>query len=88
MRDIQSMPTEPWQYAALDCAVAGAEASAQGASCIWEAMSPAERDQWRETRASYWPRIGLFLQPVLDAAARIIDDEGREFESEHQRASG
>jgi hypothetical protein len=50
-------------------------------------MSPAERDQWRDTRAGYSPRIGLFLQPVLDAAARIIEDEGREFEREHQRAS-
>lgn len=31
--------------------------------------------------------FGVFLQPILDAAARIIEDEGREFEREHQRPS-
>jgi hypothetical protein len=86
MSDVPSVSTEPWQLSALDCVVAGAEASAQAASGIWNAMSPEERDRWRETRADYWPRLGLFLQPILDAATRIIQDESQEREQELERA--
>jgi hypothetical protein len=72
---------EESQFSALDCAVAGAEASAQGALFIWKAMSRDERERWRETRATVWPRVGLLLQPVLDAAARILEEE-QEFEEQ------
>ena len=34
MSDVQPTTTEPWHFAALDCAVAGAEGSAQGALCM------------------------------------------------------
>jgi acyl-CoA reductase-like NAD-dependent aldehyde dehydrogenase len=57
---------------ALERAISAAENAAQTVACLWEMLTPAERDRWLAHAREVTPRRDVALKTLMPAADKLL----------------